>query len=521
MSPDDQSAAIAFLGASRTHGTAQPVEVIETHISRVFLAGDRAFKLKRAVRLPYCDFSTPEIRLAACRKEFLLNAPTAPGMYVGVRAITGTGGGGLAFDGSGPLVDAVVEMVRFAQADLLDRIAAAGRLTGALTDELADAVAAFHARAPVAGNAGGSDNMSAVLDINAAGFAASDVFSAAEISALDRACRGSLRRCADALDRRAARGCIRRCHGDLHLRNICMFRGQLRLFDCIDFNDRIATVDVLYDLAFLLMDLWHNGLEARANQLANRYFDLTGADEGFALLPFFMGVRAAVRAHVTATFARSGGARAGPEIAAARRYYDLALALLEDAAPRAVAIGGLSGSGKTTVAAALAPALGAPPGARIVESDRTRKAMFGVGSQVALPKECYRPEVSDAVYRRLGERLRALVAAGASVVVDAVFDRPERRAGLEAVARAAGVPFDAFWLDVDPETLRRRIGARRGGPSDATLDVLEDQLARDLGEMGWAAVPAGGPAAGVVSALRAALGDPRGGDRAHPAGPDR
>lgn len=511
MCPEDQSPVVAFLGAPDTHGIDAPVEVIETHISQVFLAGDRAFKLKRAVRLPYCDFSTPEIRLAACQKEYALNAPTAPGLYLGVRAVTRTASGGLEFDGDGPLVDAVVEMVRFEQEALLDRMAAAGKLTPKLMDELAGTIVAFHAQAPVVKNDGGFDNMNAVLDINAAGFASSDVFSAREISALDTACRRRLRRHAEQLDRRAAQGCIRRCHGDLHLRNICMFRGQVRLFDCIDFNDQIATVDVLYDLAFLLMDLWHGGLGGLANRLANRYFDETGADEGFALLPFFMAVRAAVRAHVTATFAQAAGDAADRERAAARRYYDLACALLEDGPPRIVAIGGLSGSGKTTVAEALAPTLGPPPGARIVESDRTRKAMFGVGSEVPLPEEAYRPEVSDAVYDRLGKRSCAVVAEGASVVVDAVFDRPERRAALDAVVAETGAPFSAFWLDADPETLRQRVEARRGGASDATVDVLEAQLARDPGKITWARIRADGTPEETVSVLRAALGEVRAG----------
>jgi len=504
MSPDDQSAVIAFLAAPETHGIDTPVEVIETHISIVFLAGNRAYKLKREVKLPYADFSTPEIRLATCQKEFDLNAPAAPGLYLGVRRITRAAGGGVEFDGEGALLDAVVEMVRFRQRALFDRMAEAGELTPALMDGLAGTIADFHARAPVMPG-GGFDNMSAVLDINAAGFRTSDVFSPDEIAALDRACRDRLDRHAAELDRRAEQGMIRRCHGDLHLRNICLFEGQPRLFDCIDFSDQIATVDVLYDLAFLLMDLWHRDLGALANRVANRYFDEIGTDEGFGLLPFFMAVRASVRAHVTATFAQGAGGGAAREAAAARRYYDLALALLAEAPPRVVAVGGLSGSGKTTVAEALAPALGAPPGARIVESDRTRKAMFGVKSDVPLPQEAYRPEVSDRVYARLGERAWALVGQGAGVLVDAVFDRPDRRAALQAAV--AGAPFAAFWLQADADTLRQRVGARRGGPSDADLKVLEAQLARDLGEMTWTPIPAGGPPDTVVAALRATLGD--------------
>ncbi|MEX5727106.1 aminoglycoside phosphotransferase family enzyme/predicted kinase [Rhodovulum iodosum] len=495
MTPDDQSAVTAFLGAAGG-------EVIETHISRVFLSGDRAFKLKRAVRLPYADFSTPARRLAYCEREIALNAPFAPEIYLGVRRITRAADGGLVFDGDGPLVDAAVEMVRFDQAALFDRMAAAGWLSPALIEALAGQIAAYHDRAPVRGG-GGAANMAGVLDINAAGFATSRVFSRGEVAALGTRFRRALARHAGLLNRRAAQGRIRRCHGDLHLRNICLVEGAPRLFDCIEFSEQLATVDVLYDLAFLLMDLWHRGMAGVANRLANRYLDLTGDEAGAGLLPFFMAVRAAVRAHVTATFAEGAEEGAGAAADTARSYFALAAALLDPAPAPVVVLGGFSGSGKTTVAEALAPRMGPPPGARIVESDRTRKALFGLAPDARLPESAYAPEVSDRVYARLGRRGRGLAAAGVPVIVDAVFDRAGRRAAAVAALSAAGRPVTAVWLDAPAETLRGRVAARRGGPSDAGLAVLEAQLARGTGAIGWARVDAARPVAAIVDEILA------------------
>jgi predicted kinase len=217
-----------------------------------------------------------------------------------------------------------------------------------------------------------------------------------------------------------------------------------------------------------------------------------------------MALRAAVRAHVTATFAQSAGADARHQIQIARQYFDLARQLLADPEPLVVGIGGLSGSGKSTVAEALAPRLGVPPGARIVESDRTRKAMFEIRADAPLPQDAYRPEVSDDVYERLGQRASALAGSGACVVVDAVFDREDRRRGQERTM--SGHAFSGFWLSCSPDTLRKRITDRPKGPSDATIAVLEHQLVRDIGHVTWTAIPGDEPLENVVAAILAHLG---------------
>ncbi len=501
MLVDDQKAAIALLKDPATHGGAGPVETVETHISHIFLVGERAYKLKRAVKLPYVDFSTPELRLAACEKEVALNSATAPGLYLGVRRIVRGAGGGLRLanegQGEGETVDSVVEMVRFDQQHLLDGMAEAGTLTPRLMTEVARMVVRFHRSAPVVHEGGGAANIAGVLDINEAGFATSHLFSDEETADLNGRFRAALERHAAALDRRETAGRVRRCHGDLHLRNIFLANGEPRLFDCIEFNDQIATVDVLYDLAFLLMDLWYRGLPEFANLVMNRYLDEGDDEDGFMLLPFLMAVRAAVRAHVTATQIEEDGS--DDELAkTARSYFELARSLLADGTPRLVAIGGLSGTGKTTVAEALAPKLGVPPGARIVESDRIRKAMHDVPAETRLPDKAYRPEVSEKVYREVAWRTGMILSEGGTVVADAVFDKAENRKRVENAARERDVPFTGVWLEADPTVLWERVGSRAVSASDVTVDILSRQLERENDQTDWVRVDAARAPARIV-----------------------
>mgnify|MGYP001068701552 CR=1 FL=1 len=481
MQAEDQSPVVAFLADPATHGGSDAVEVLETHISRIFLVGDRAFKMKRAVRLPYADFSTAGLRLAACQKEVALNAPGAPGLYLGVRRITRVADGAIAWDGAGELVDAVVEMRRFDQACLFSNMARAGRLTRPLMTATAQRIARAHQVAPVHDAGSGAGRVASVLDINRAGFGVSRVFTAEEVAQLDAGFRTAWARHALMLDQRAASGQVRRCHGDLHLRNICLLGGQPRLFDCLEFSDEMATVDVLYDLAFLLMDLWHLQLADLANWTMNRYLDHTGVDAGFALLPFFMAVRAAVRAHVTAAQADDGATPENPHAREARAYHDLASRLLHRRPARLIAIGGFSGSGKSTVADALAAHVGAAPGARVIESDRVRKARFGVAAEQRLPPAAYSAEVSAGVYADMAVRAGAIIAGGGVVIVNAVFDRAQERERMETLARRLGLPFHGLWLDAPADVLHQRVAQRSSSASDATVAVLGQQLRRSPG----------------------------------------
>jgi aminoglycoside phosphotransferase family enzyme/predicted kinase len=500
MIVEDQRQTIAFLLDPNSHDLSGPVERIETHISEIFLIGNKALKLKRAVKLPYADFSTPELRLTFCHREVERNRRTAPGLYRGVQMIVRNDSGRLQFGGEGELVDAVVEMVRFDGQAILDSMAARDAITPRLMRDVADGIAAFHGGLEPVTGMGGFALMNEVLAINESGFATSDVFSGDEIAQLCSDFRLALEKLRTRLDRRSDDGHIRLGHGDLHLRNICMFNDRPTLFDCIEFNDRIATVDVLYDLAFLLMDLWHRGKRDLASLAANRYCDRTGNDDGWSLLPFFMAVRSAVRAHVTATQVAEADSPDDGLIAAARGYFDLARQLLGEARPRLVALGGLSGSGKSTLAEAISPSLGLAPGARILESDRIRKALHGTAPETALPAEAYAPEVSVRVYHEMNQRAEQLLEDGCTVVANAVFANRRQRRAIGEVAGRTSVPFTGIWLEAPPDVLLNRVATRSKTASDADVAVLQKQLAGIGRADDWLLLPVTGLAGETASA---------------------
>jgi len=495
----DQSEVAAFLARPQTHGGV-PVERIDTHAAMVFLAGDLAYKVKRAVDYPYMDFSTLARRRAACEREIEINRRTAPQIYLGARPIVRGADGGLTLNGAGEAVEWAVVMRRFDQAGLFDRLAQAGRLTPALLLRLADEVAEFHERAePVPEQAG---ELGWVVDENAGEFAERpELFAPDRAERLTAAARTALERVAGLLEDRRARGLVRRCHGDLHLRNVCLIDGQPTLFDAIEFNDAIACIDVLYDFAFLLMDLDHRGLRPAANQVFNRYLQRSGDLESLAALPLFLSLRAAVRAKVSASAALSqddAGARRRLEDEA-RAYFAAAAAYLAPPPARLVAVGGLSGSGKSTLGRALAPALGPAPGALHLRSDVLRKALHGVDELTELPPEAYRPEVGARVYGELLARARRALAAGQAVLLDAVYSKPEGRLEVEALARQSGVAFTGLWLEAPSAVLRARAAARRADASDATPEVVERQLHEDPGTISWHRIATEGTPERIVS----------------------
>ncbi len=506
--PVDQRDVVAFLASPVAYGqTGGTVDRIDTHCSVVFLVDERAFKLKRALRYDYLDYSTVERRRECCEAEVRLNRRTAPSVYHQVRAVTCDENGSLALDGHGPAVEWLVEMSRFSESDVLDGMAERGTLHLTLMPELARAVARLHAVAEWRFDHGGRRGMAWVIDGNADGFHeyGPGVLDPTACRRLTTQAHDTLERQADRLMSRRAQGFVRRCHGDLHLRNVCLLDGRPTLFDCIEFSDQIACIDVMYDLAFLVMDLLHRGLGHHAHEVCNEYVTATADLDGLALMPLFLSVRAAVRAKTSATAARLQSTPAAQEMQrqAAQEYLDLALSLISPAPARLVAIGGLSGAGKSVVARQIAPTLGAAPGALVLRSDLVRKSLLGVRPADRLGSEGYAEGVTRSVYRELAVRAATATRAGHSVIVDAVFADPRDRVVIADVARTAGVPFTGVWLDAPVDTRTDRVTRRSGDPSDATPAVLLEQLARGIGDLDWARVDAGGEREATAQAVEA------------------
>ena len=499
---DLQAEVIRFLADPRTHGLDEPVKRVDTAGAVVFLAGTEVYKIKRAVAFPFMDLSTLERRRRACEAEIAVNRDNAPGVYLEALPIV-RARETLAIGGAGEPVEWAVHMRRFDETATLDRIADRGEISDAVIDRLALAIRRSHARAPLRDAARAAQAIETYIEQNDAAFAERpDLFPPAKARRLTQDSRLAFAVARPVLLSRGAAGFVRRCHGDLHLRNIVLIDGEPTLFDAVEFSDEVASGDVLYDLAFLLMDLEERGLRGAANRLFNRYLapEPPAALAGLAALPLFLSLRAAIRAKVEAAAAdRLEGAGRDEALSLARRYFDSAAGFLAYIPPRLVAVGGLSGVGKSALAAALAPRLGRAPGALMLRSDVERKAMFAIEETAHLPGSAYAPAVTRDVYERLGGKARRALRAGHAAVLDATFSTAGERKAAARVAAEVGVAFDGLFLEASLETRLARVGSRGADASDADAAVARSQRAEPLGERGWSPLDAGGALSETVA----------------------
>lgn len=504
-----QDAVFAFLADPAAHDGAD-VTRIDTHGAAVFLAGDRVLKVKRAVRFPFLDYSTLDKRRAACEAELRVNRMFAPQIYRGVRAITKDASGRLTIDGEGETVEWALEMSRFDERATLDHLAEAGKVDDKIADDLARAVFAVHRLAlPVEADPW-IDALESYIGQNEAAFAEfPDLFPPEQAAQLTADCRQAFAKLLPLLRRRGERLLVRRGHGDLHLGNIVMIDDRPVLFDAIEFDPLVASGDVIYDLAFLLMDLVERKLSRAANIVLNRYLAETRRDDdfdGLAALPLFMTMRAAIRAKVTAAKCEHAAddEKAAIEISA-RDYFALALRLIAPPPPMLVAVGGLSGTGKSVLARMLAAEIPPVPGAVVLRSDTMRKELFDYAETERLPQRAYTTDVTEKVYALLGARGSRVLHAEHSAIVDAVFAKADERDNVAKIAADADLPFRGLFLTADLETRVARVGARVGDASDADADIARQQAGYDLGTLDWIEVDASGTPEQTLANAKAAL----------------
>ncbi len=473
-------------------GSEGGVDLIETHISWVLLAGEHAWKLKKPLDLGFLDFSTLERRREACEAELRLNRRTVPELYEAVVPVWQTEEGvrvgdqrvDAAAPGATPL-DYLVRMRRFDQSALFEARLAAGQLEPALFDRLARHVAAFHEGAAVAQPGDGFGDAVAVMAPVRQNFAqirerVSDAALLRELARIESWAEARFAALAPVFDARLEAGRVRECHGDLHLGNLIVLDGEPRLFDAIEFSAALRWTDVVADIAFLVMDLQARGRMDLASRFLNAWLERSGDYAGLRLLPWYLSYRAMVRAKVAAI--RAGqveGAARADTLAECARYLTLAAAQMQTPAPALLIASGVSGSGKTSQSQPLVEGCGVIR----VRADVERKRLFGLDADArsgsTLGGGLYSAEASARTYARLAELAREVVEAGYPVLVDATFLKRSQRAAFAELAATLGVPFAILAFDAPVETLRARVRQRAEAGADASeadVAVLETQL---------------------------------------------
>jgi aminoglycoside phosphotransferase family enzyme/predicted kinase len=470
----------------------QAVEVLQTHISCVLLAGDYAYKIKKPVNLGFLDFRTLQARRHYCEEELRLNRRTAPALYLDVIPIGGSVAAPVLGAG-GPAIEYALRMRRFPQDALLDRMARRGELMPQHIDALASSLAEFHARAQSAGSRDAFGSRERILAQALQNFeqlqALTDTASRpgapgaqAELAKLRDWTRGAHATLARKFDERKRDGRVRECHGDLHLGNIVLQDGVPTPFDCIEFSDDLRWTDVMSEVAFLMMDLVDHRLPRLAYRFLDAYLAISGDYGGLSVLRFYLVYRALVRAKVSCLRARQAGiaAHAQRDLEQEyRRHLRLAQRLAAPGHAAMLIMHGLAGSGKTTIAQGMLEALGAVR----LRSDVERKRLHGLAplarTDSGLDTGLYAPDASERTYERLAALAQEVLAARYPVIVDAAFLQRSRRARFAELARGAGARFVIAACTASPAALRARVARRKhdaGDASDAGLDVLERQF---------------------------------------------
>lgn len=467
------------------------VEVIETHISSVLLAGDYAYKLKKPVDLGFVDFTSPERRKHFCEEELRLNRRGAPSLYMDVVPITGDIHSPHVGHGPGSVIEYAVQMRRFSASARLDNLARAGLLSRTHIDQLAAGVAAYHEQcesAP-AGSVLGSpevilrwatDNLG---DLERAQLTPVDARRSRELRAWTM---GEFERRASVFENRRKAGRVRECHGDLHLGNIVLLQDVPVPFDCIEFNEELRFIDVMNDVAFAFMDLIDHGLAPLAWRFVGAYLERVGDYEGLATLRFYAVYRALVRAKIAQIRREQPGTPADEKAAdgaSIARYIKVAHMLARPSTPQLILTCGVTGSGKTTVAQVLLEQLGAVR----LRSDLERKRLHGVAAtnhvaaSSGVGEGLYGSAATERTYARLSSLASVVLDAGITAIVDATFLKRSQRQMFRDLAAMHAVRFSIVECVAPPAALRDRVTQRLARGEDAS-DATTQVLARQLGQ---------------------------------------
>ena len=474
----------ALLDPRRYPDPAMRVELVETHASWLLLAGSFAYKIKKPVLLPFLDYGTLDQRRACCEAELRLNRRFAPDLYLAVVAITGSPEDPQ-LGGAGTAIEFAVRMRRFAECGRLDHLCARRQLNAAHVSALATAIADFHQHAATAPTATRFGEPEQVLAPALANFAELPTLLTGNDERLRLAQLGAWTR--SEFDRleprfaaRKANGRVRECHGDLHLGNLVLIDGRVRLFDCIEFSEDLRWIDVASEVAFTYIDLLDQGQPGLAGWLLNEWLSDCGDYDAVPVLRFYAVYRALVRAKVAAILAT----QTGGNLDRARHYLALAERLVNPPPERLIITHGVAGCGKSRASRRLL--LRDPAAATIrLRSDVERKRLFDLATSASsgspLDAGIYAADASERTYRRLLQLARDLLAAGWSVIVDAAFLQGARRDAFRALAKQLRAAFFIVAPQATPAVLRARIRGRLAkgdDPSEATLAVLAKQLSQ-------------------------------------------
>lgn len=454
------------------------VQVLQTHISTVVLAGEFAYKFKKPVKLPFLDFSTTELRRVYCEEELRLNRRTAPGLYLDVVPVFGPLDAPVLEGSANELpTDWALRMRRFPQEGLWSNLARQGALDASRVDALAAHVASFHQALPPMPkgwvprkdmDVWTRESLDEIAASPLPGWLTQDRLQSLRGKELIR-----LENLAEWRARRLDEGFVREGHGDMHLANIVEWQGQQMAYDAIEFEPDLRCIDVMHDAAFLFMDLLAHGLPELALRFVNTYVEQTGDFDGLRGLHVYATSGALVRAKVALL------SSTGPEVF--KRYWCLAEKLVTlPARPALLLTTGLSGSGKSTLAQVLVDVLAAKGVHAVrVRSDVERKRLYGLPATARPGPTLYTQAATERTYNRLSEVAQGLVQAGFVVVVDAAFLRQDEREHMRQLASRAGAAFALLECVASPERMSERLVRRQANgqdASDATPEVLLRQM---------------------------------------------